>query len=99
MPGRAALGLGPHVLEAGYTSGSSDSRVEQPRDEVYVEDIDSGGEVHLVSASEARYQETDAEICELMSESGIGWPMSDRDEDEEPPPSHILKASRFATGQ
>lgn len=49
--------------------------------------------------SEARYQETDAEILKLMSESGIGWPMSDRDEDEEPPPSHILKASRFATGQ
>ena len=36
MPGRVALGLGP--------------RVEQPRDEVYVEDIDSGGEVHLASA-------------------------------------------------
>ena len=49
--------------------------------------------------SEARYQETDAEIRELMSESGIGWPMFDRDEDEEPPPSHNLKASRFATGQ
>ena len=49
--------------------------------------------------SEARYQGTDAEIRNLMSESGIGWPMFDRDEDEEPPPSHILKASRFATGQ
>ena len=49
--------------------------------------------------SAARYQGTDAEIRNLMSESGIGWPMSDRDEDEEPPPSHILKASRFATGQ
>ena len=49
--------------------------------------------------SEARYQGTDAEIRNLMSESGIGWPMSDRDEDEEPPPSHILKASRFASGQ
>ena len=35
--------------------------------------------------SEARDQETDAEICELMSESGIGWPMFDREEDEEPP--------------
>ena len=49
--------------------------------------------------SEARYQETDAEIRELMSESGIGWPMFDREEDEEPPPSYNLKASRFATGQ
>ena len=49
--------------------------------------------------SEAGYQETDAEICELMSESGIGWPMFDRLEDEEPPPSHILKASRFAAGR
>ena len=49
--------------------------------------------------SEARYQETDAEIRELMPLSGIGWPMFDRDADEEPPPSHKLKASRFATGQ
>ena len=49
--------------------------------------------------SEARYQETDVEIRELMSASGIGWPMFDRDADEEPPPSHILKASRFATGK
>ena len=49
--------------------------------------------------SEARNQETYAEIRNLMSDSGIGWPMFDRDEDEEPPPSHILKASRFATGQ
>ena len=49
--------------------------------------------------SEARYQETDAEIRKLMSDSGISWPMFDRDEDEEPPPSHILKASRFASGQ
>ena len=48
---------------------------------------------------EARYQETDAEIRELMSESGIGSPMFDRDEDEEPPSSQNLKASRFATGQ
>ena len=49
--------------------------------------------------SEARYQETDAEKSKPMSESGIGWPMFDREEDEKPPPSHNLKASRFATGQ
>ena len=49
--------------------------------------------------SEARYQETDAGIRKLMSESGIGWPMFDREEDEKPPPSHNVKASRFATGQ
>ena len=35
----------------------------------------------------------------LLSESGIGEPMFDNEEDEEPPPSHNLKASRFATGQ
>ena len=33
--------------------------------------------------SEARDQETDAQIRELMSLSGIGWPMSDADEHEE----------------
>ena len=33
--------------------------------------------------SEARDQETDAQMRELMSLSGIGWPMSDADEHEE----------------
>ena len=48
--------------------------------------------------SEARYQETDAEIREPMPESCIGWPMFDRDEDEEPPPSHERKAKLESEG-
>jgi len=38
----------------------------------------------LVIARIDDIQETDAEIRELMSLSGIGWPMFDRAEDEEP---------------
>ena len=44
MPGRVAPGFGPHVLEEGYTSGSSDSRdtVERSKEVALAQDALEG---------------------------------------------------------